>query len=150
MARSTTSIGSWSGGFPNPDTADDPDLTYLDMWSEWVNFGRGETFNFAALTHARDREIGCAYLYLPRDGDDPYEAGLHIWTIEDAVRDDSDLALLREFLAWIEAEWAFNSLVYYTPESYQRGLDNAEALGLRRVDRERPQPEDACFQWVRP
>jgi hypothetical protein len=36
------------------------------------------------------------------------------------------------------------------PKSYQCGLDNAEALGLRRVDRGGPTTLDACSQWVRP
>ena len=137
-------------GFPGDNIADDPDFTYLDMWGEWVNFGRGDTFSFAALTHERDREIGCAYLYLPADGDDPYEAGLHIWTTEEALRQDLDIALLREFLAWVEEEWDFNSVVYYTPEAYQRGLEVADAIGLRRVDRTGPRPKCACFQWARP
>ena len=138
-------------GFPNPAAvAADPDFTYLDMWGEWVALGRGDVFSFAALTHERDREIGCAYLKPPADGDDPYEAGLHIWTIEEALRQDLDLKLLREFLAWVEAEWAFDSVLYYAPEAYQRGLDIGEEVGLRRVHRKVPQPNYACFQWTRP
>jgi hypothetical protein len=137
-------------GFPGPDIADDPDFTHLDMWGEWVNFGRGDTFSFAALTHERDRELGCAYLYPPADGDDPYEAGLHIWTIEEGLGQDLDVALLREFLAWVDAEWDFNSVVYYTPEAYERGLEVADAVGLSRVDRAAPRPRSACFEWRRP
>jgi hypothetical protein len=137
-------------GFPNPEVAvADPDFTQLDMWGEWVGFGRGDKFSFAALTHERDREIGCAYLYPPVDGDDAYESGLHIWTIEEALGQDLDLALLREFLAWIEAEWAYNSVIYYVPEAYQRGLEIATGVGLRRVDRGTPQPNYAAFQWER-
>jgi hypothetical protein len=143
-------------GFPRPETADDPEFTYLDMWGEWVSLGRGEAFSFAALTHERDREIGCAYLKPPPDGDDPYEAGLQTWTIEEALHDDRDIALLTEFLEWIEAEWDFNRIVYYTPTAYLRGLEVADAVGLRRVDRNWPQsnygPETnyACFEWARP
>ena len=114
-----------------PDAATaDPFFTHLDMWGEWVGFGRGEKYSFAALTHKRDREIGCTYLYPPKDGDDPYEAGLHMWTIEEALRDDSDLAILEEFLSWIEAEWDFNSIVYYTPEAYERGHEVVDDLVL--------------------
>jgi hypothetical protein len=138
-------------GFPNPEVAvADPDFTQLDMWGEWVGFGRGNKFSFAALTHERDREIGCAYLYPPADGDDPYESGLHIWTIEEALDQDLDIALLTEFLAWTEAEWDFNSVLYYTPEAYERGLAVADAVGLRRVDRETPRPNHVAFRWVRP
>jgi hypothetical protein len=137
-------------GFPNPEVAvADPDFTHLDMWGEWVGLGRGDKFSFAALTHERDRELGCAYLKQPVDGDDPYEASLKIWTIEEGLQQDLDLKVLKEFLAWIEAEWAFNSVLFYTPEAYQRGLDIAEKVGLQRVDRKGPQPNYACFRWVR-
>ena len=138
-------------GFPNPDAvAEDPDFTYLDMWGEWVGLGRGDKFSFAGLTHERDRELGCAYLKPPVDGDDPYEAALQIWVIEEGLPQDLDVKLLREFLAWVEAEWAFDSVLYYTPEAYRRGLDIGEEVGLRRVDRKGPQPNYACFQWARP
>jgi hypothetical protein len=137
-------------GFPGDGIADDPDFTYLDMWGEWVSLGRGEAFSFAALTPSRDREIGCAYLKPPADGDDPYEAGLHIWVVEDALREDLDIKLLEEFLAWVETEWDFKRVIYYTPEAYQRGLDIAAKVRLRRVDRKGPQPKYACFQWTRP
>jgi hypothetical protein len=136
--------------FPFEQIPDDPNFVFLDMWGEWVKFGRGEKFSFAALTHERDREIGCAYLILPADGADPYEAGLQSWTLEEALAQDLDITLLREFLAWVEAEWDFNSVLFYTPESYERGIDNAATLGLERVDREGPQPKYAAFQWVRP
>jgi hypothetical protein len=136
-------------GFPGPDIPNDPDFTYLDMWGAWVKLGRGDSFRFAALTHERDKEFGCAYLTLPVDGDDPYEAGMHTWTIEEGVEHDIDLKLVQEFIAWIEAEWDFNSIVLYTPESYQRGLDIAAEVGLQRVDRKAPQPNYACCQWVR-
>jgi hypothetical protein len=135
-------------GFPGPGI--DEEFTLLDMWAEWVSLGRGDAFSFAALTHDRDRELGCAYLKPPADGDDPYEAGLHIWVVEEALREDLDIKLLGEFLAWVEAEWDFNSVVYYTPEAYQRGLDVAAAVGLRRVDRKASRPNYACFEWARP
>ena len=136
-------------GFPGDNIPNDPDFTYLDMWAEWVSLGRGDSFSFAALTHARDREIGCAYLKPPSDGDDPYEAGLTSWVVESALREDLDVALLREFLDWIEAEWAFNKVLLYTPLSYERGLDVAAKLGLRRVDRKGPRPNFAAFEWAR-
>jgi hypothetical protein len=136
-------------GFPGPDIPNDPEFTYLDMWGEWVLRARGEKFGYAALTPERDQELGCAYLTPPVDGDDPYEAGLHIWTIEEGLRQDLDRKLLSEFLAWIEAEWGFNSVLLYTPESYPRTIEIAAAVGLRRVDREGPQPKYACFQWTR-
>lgn len=138
----------WS--FPFDQTPDDPNFVFLDMWGEWAKLGRGEKFSFAALTHERDREIGCAYLIPPADGDDPYESGLLSWTIEEALVNDLDITLLEEFLPWVEAEWDINSVLFYTPESYQRGLDNAAHLGLQRVDREGPQPNYAVFQWMRP
>ena len=137
-------------GFPGPDIPNDPEFLDLDMWGEWVLRARGEKFGYAALTHERDRELGCAYLTPPVDGDDPYEAGLHIWIIEDGLREDIDRKLLSEFLAWIEAEWDLNSVLLYTPESYQRTLDVAAEVGLQRVDREGPQPNYASFQWTRP
>jgi hypothetical protein len=142
---------SLESGFPNPVVAvADPYFTHLDMWGEWVGFGRGEKFSFAGLTHERDRELGCAYLKLPVDGDDPYEASLQIWVVEEGLQHDLDLKLLSEFLAWVEAEWDFNRVLFYTPESYQRGLDVAAAVGLRRVDRKTPRPNYACFEWARP
>jgi hypothetical protein len=136
-------------GFPGPDIPNDPEFLYLDMWGEWVLRARGEKFGYAALTHERDRELGCAYLTPPVDGDDPYEAGLHIWVIEEGLQQDVDLKLLGEFLAWIDAEWDFNSVLLYTPESYQRTLDIAATAGLRRVDRRGPQPDYAAMQWAR-
>jgi hypothetical protein len=137
-------------GFPGPDIPDDPEFLDLDMWGEWVLRARGEKFGYAALTHERDRELGCAYVTPPVDGDDPYEVGLHIWTVEDGPEQDVDRKLLREFLDWIGAEWDVNSVLLYTPESYQRTLDIAAQLGMRRVDRGTPQPNYACFQWTRP
>jgi hypothetical protein len=136
-------------GFPGPDIPNDPEFTLLDMWGEWVLRARGEKYGYAALTHGRDRELGCAYLTPPVDGDDPYEAGLHIWAIEEGLQRDIDLKLLSEFLAWIQAGWDLNSVLLYTPESYQRTLDIAAEVGLRRVDREGPQPGYACFRWAR-
>lgn len=136
-------------GFPGPDIPDDPEFTLLDMWGEWVLRARGEKFGYAALTHQRDRELGCAYLTPPVDGDDPFEAGLHIWIVEEGLREDVDRKLLSEFLAWIEEAWDLNSVLLYTPESYQRTLDVATEAGLQRVDRETPQPNYACFQWRR-
>jgi hypothetical protein len=136
-------------GFPGDGIENDPEFTYLDMWGEWVGLGRGDRFSFAGLTHERDRELGCAYLKLPVDGDDPYEASVQIWVIEEGLQQDLDLKILKEFLAWIEAEGDFNSVLYYTPEAYQRGLDIAAKVGLRRVDRMGPQPNYACFQWAR-
>jgi hypothetical protein len=140
---------SLAWGFPGDNIPGDPDFTYLDMWGEWVSLGRGDSFSFAALTPSRDREIGCTYLKLPSDGDDPYEAGLTSWTIEEALRDDLDIALLREFFAWLDAEWAFKTVLLYTPNGYQRGLEVAGALGLRRVDRPGPRPDFAAFEWRR-
>jgi YVTN family beta-propeller protein len=69
--------------------------------------------------------------------------------------------LLKDVLAWIEADWDFQRVIHYTPEAYQRGLDVAAAAGLRRVDREGPthtqgggelahRPSYAAFEWVRP
>jgi hypothetical protein len=136
-------------GFPGENIPDDPEFLLLDMWGEWVLRARGEKYGYAALTHERDKELGCAYLTPPADGDDPYEAGLHIWIVEEGLQQDIDLKLLSEFLAWIESEWNFNSVLLYTPESYQRTLDVAAKAGLQRVDRKTPQPNYACFQWVR-
>ena len=148
-------------GWPNsPARADDPDHIYLDTSGEWVNLLRAETYSFVGLTHERDRSLGCAYLRPAEDGDDPYETSLMIWTIEEALRDDLDIALLKEFLAWIEAEWDFARVIHYVPEAYQRGHDVAAAAGLRRVDRKGPThtqgltevidpPRYAAFEWVR-
>jgi hypothetical protein len=148
-------------GFPNPEVvAADPDFTHLDMWGEWVSLGRGDAFTFVALTHERDRELGAAYLRPTEDGDDAYETGLMFWVVEEVLRDDLDIALLNDMLAWIEAEWDFTRVIHYTPEAYRRGLDVAAAAGLRRVDRPGPahsqggtplarQPTYAAFEWVR-
>jgi hypothetical protein len=149
----------WGLLTPEMSTAN-PDLSYLDMWSEMVTLVRGETYSFAALTHERDRELGCAYLMPAEDQDDPYETSLQIWTIEEAVGRDLDIALIKEFMAWIEADWPFERVIHYVPEAYQRGHEVAAAARLRRVDREQPgpththylddPPEYATYEWVRP
>lgn len=123
--------------------------TWLDMWTEWVKFGRGEAFDYAALTHARDREIGCAYLWQNEHSVEPREADLLIWVVEEALRDDGDLRLLTDFIAWIEAEWDFDRIVHLTPKTYRRGLDVAAAAGLARVADRPSLPAYACFEWLR-
>jgi hypothetical protein len=140
-------------------SAGNPELSHLDMWSEMVTLVRGESYSFAALTHERDREVGCAYLLPAEDQVDPYETSLQIWTIEEALGEDLDIALLREFLAWIEVDWPFVRVIHYVPEAYRRGLDVAAAAGLRRVEREQPGPTHthylddpptyATFEWAR-
>lgn len=49
-----------------------------------------------------------------------------------------DVVLLKDVLAWIEADWDLRRVIHHTPETYERGLDVAAAAGLRRVDRAGP------------
>jgi hypothetical protein len=140
---------SYEATWPRPTIT--PDFASLDLHQCWTTWGRGEGFQFAALTHDRDKELGCAYLLPPADGDDPYETSLRIWVIESEVATDLDRHLLEEMLAWVDEEWDFNRVVHYIPRSYERGLGLAAAAGLREVNRKGPKSnyDYACFQWER-
>lgn len=138
---------SYEVTWPRPDIT--PDFAGLDLHQCWETWGRGEGFQFAALTPDRDKELGCAYLLPARDGDDPYETSLRIWIIESEVATDLDRHLLEAMLAWIEQEWDFSRVIVYVPRGYERGKAIATTVGLREVDRQGPKPghDYACFQW---
>ena len=143
--RRSYATGGRGEPWPTPDIT--PSEASRDLHSCWARFGRGEAFQFAALTHDRGKEIGCAYLTPTADGDDPYETALTMWTIESAVAQDLDRHLLEAMLEWIDEEWDFERVVYYVPRAYGRGLEVARAAGLREADRRPPQPRFACFGW---
>ena len=150
---------SYEATWPRPTIT--PDFASLDLHQCWETWGRGEGFQFAALTHTRDKELGCAYLLPTRDGDDPYETSLRIWVIESEVATDLERHLIEAMLAWIDEEWEFNRVIFYVPRGYERGRAIAAAVGLHEVHRpgprlsadsgQAPKPghDYACFQWER-
>jgi hypothetical protein len=134
-------------GWPEPGI--ELEYSWIDMWTEWAKIGRGDEYAIVALTQAKDREMGAAYIKPVPDSDDPYEAGLYTWVVEDALRAGHDLTLLQDVISWIDAEWDFDRVIHFTPLSYGRGLEVAADAGLRRVDSRPSQPTYACFEWVR-
>lgn len=146
----------WEGGADWPTSDITPDAGNLDAMSCWTNFGRGEAYSFAALTHDRTKQLGCTYFWPTVDGDDPYEAVNRVWVIEPELETDLDQHLLEETIAWVEEEWEFNRIIHQVPRTYQRGLDIAAAVGLKEVARKarplgaRERSDDVCFQWERP